>query len=151
MPIWKSAYMIVFIWKQFQILNLKNSRVIDTWSFFYFLKIRRLFLPFCCHCCWLWTYFSPLSGVSIVSYENVKNPLDFVFCFRAIEVFITKGGLQTLPHFKSEALLWTVPQCRCSRKTDKLLEKYLWMSSYLSKVSVFQKLDSFPSIFQGFL
>ena len=87
MQILKSVYVIVFVWKQFRILNPKNSRVIDPWSLFYFLKIRRLFASFCCLYCW------------------------------------------------SETPLWTVPHCRCSRKTEKFLEKYLWMSSYLSKVS----------------
>ena len=110
MQIWKSAYVIVFIWEQFCILNPKNSRVIDTWSLFYFLKIRRLFASFYWLYCWLWTYFYFF--------------LVFLsFCFRVAEVFITRGGLQTLPHFRSEALFWTAPQCRCSRKTEKLLEK----------------------------
>ena len=81
MQIWKSVYVIVFMWKQFRILNPKNSSFIDPWSLFYFLKIRRLFA-------------SLLLTLNIfVNYENVKRPLDYVFCFRVVEVFITRGSL----------------------------------------------------------
>ena len=67
------------MWKQFRILNPKNSRVIDPWSLFYFLKIGRLFASFYRLYCWLWTYFSPLSSVSTVNYENVKA--HYTTCF----------------------------------------------------------------------
>ena len=40
MQIWKSTYVIVFIWKPFHILNPKNSRV----KFVLFLKINKFVL-----------------------------------------------------------------------------------------------------------
>ena len=151
MQIWKSAYVIVFIWKQFRILNPKSSRVIDPWSLFYFSKLRRLFTSFCCLYCWLWRYLSPFSSVSIVNYENAK--VYWITCFvlgllrylLAEEVY---KPLQILDQKHHSELFPNV--CVPEKQRNYSKNSCEWVHILVKFQAQGLTLNYFTSIFQGF-
>ena len=151
MQIWKCAYVIVFIWKQFHILNPKNSRVIDPWSLFYFLKIRRLFPSFCCLYWWLWTYFSPLSSVSNVNYENVKVHQISFFVLGLLRYLLREEVYKPL-HILNQKhyfeLFRNVGVPEKQRNSSKNICEWVHILAKFQAQGL--TLNSFPSIFQGF-
>ena len=151
MQIWKSAYVIVFMWEQFHILNPKNSRVIDPWSLFYFLKIRRLFVSFYCLYCWLWTYFSLLSSVSIVTYENVKAHWITCFVLELLRYLLPEKVYKPFHTLDQKYHFELFPNVGVPEKQRNSLKNTCeWVHNLAKFQAQGLTLNYFTSIFQGF-
>ena len=151
MQIWKSAYVIVFMRKQFRILNPKNSGVIDPWNLFYFLKIRRLFASFYCLYCWLWTYFSLLSSVSIVTYENVKAHWITCFVLELLRYLLPEEVYKPFHTLDQKHHFELFPNVRVPEKQRNSLKNTCeWVHNLAKFQAQGLTLNYFTSIFQGF-